>query len=245
MLGYNEVEMHPESKTAGDLRPVPVIRCCCREYQQRMLAGDPATRRRTGCRPAAKRPSIRQLWINCLDWRTGTPLMYATSKSSPGSCWALTPSTRRAAKPTACGSPTGLTIAVSSLSSAKTLQNLSPACRAKSGINRWPLPDTGYRPWECPGSTILRLADGRRRLWPRIQRYESWRIAFAVACVISGKRSAAGRGGVADIGRRDRLRRRRADRSATLPEVGALIVGEPSANYPADPEAEVTRRVGE
>ncbi len=118
LLGYNEVEMHPEGKllttVAGTGHPLLAVR----EYQQ------------------------------------GRSLV-------PGSCWALTPSTRRAAKPTACGSsPTGLTIAVLRFRcrrSAKDAAILSPACPGRRAVNRWPLPDIWIPSrWEMPaGSTIL------------------------------------------------------------------------------------------
>ncbi len=116
----------------------------------------------------------------------------------------LTPSTRQAAKPTACGSsPTGLDgsgFEVSLSSFGEDVAILLPACPGRRAVNRWPLPDSGYRPaGKCPLAVrSFRLADGRRAsLWPRIQRYESTAIAaFAVACVHQREAILAGRGAV-------------------------------------------------
>ncbi len=71
LLGYNEVEMHPEGKllatVAGTGHPLLAIR----EYQQgRSLVWTSDMSAHWLPEEFAKWPGYRQLWINCLDWLT-------------------------------------------------------------------------------------------------------------------------------------------------------------------------------
>ena len=71
LLGYNEVEMHPEGKllatVAGTGHPLLAVR----EYQQgRSLVWTSDMSAHWLPEEFAKWPGYRQLWINCLDWLT-------------------------------------------------------------------------------------------------------------------------------------------------------------------------------
>ena len=71
LLGYNEVEMHPEGKllatVAGTGHPLLAIR----EYQQgRSLVWTSDMSAHWLPEEFAQWPGYRQLWINCLDWLT-------------------------------------------------------------------------------------------------------------------------------------------------------------------------------
>lgn len=71
LLGYNEVEMHPEGKllatVAGTGHPLLAVR----EYQQgRSLVWTSDMSAHWLPEEFAKWPGYRQLWVNCLDWLT-------------------------------------------------------------------------------------------------------------------------------------------------------------------------------
>lgn len=71
LLGYNEVEMHPEGKLLATIGSTTHPLLAIREYQQgRSLVWTSDMSAHWLPEAFAKWPGYRQLWINCLDWLT-------------------------------------------------------------------------------------------------------------------------------------------------------------------------------
>ena len=71
LLGYNEVEMHPEGKLLATIDGTSHPLLAVREYQQgRSLVWTSDMSAHWLPEEFAKWPGYRQLWVNCLDWLT-------------------------------------------------------------------------------------------------------------------------------------------------------------------------------